>query len=100
MQDLRESGTSIADANAPRTDVSVPVFNLLPLGVAFAIDRLITRLIIIIRAAVIAAIRLRADDRAGGETADDAGRNRAAITRKSRLRRDCDRQCQGGNGAQ
>src|SRR5512146_1887443 len=87
---------SIADANAPKAHVAVAVFNLLPLDMAFAVGRLIARLIIA-WAAVIAAIGLRADDRADSQTADDAGCDCAAITGESGLRRGRYRQYQSGN---
>src|SRR5450631_1334438 len=94
-----QARASIADADAPGAEVSVAVFKLLPLDMAVAVDRLIA--LFIVTRAVIAAVNLRADDRAGGETADDTGCDRAVTTtRKSRLRRGRDHQCQCGNGAQ
>src|SRR5450631_1596955 len=76
-----QARASIADADAPGAEVSVAVFKLLPLDVAVAVDRLIA--LFIVTRAVITAVSLRADDRADGKTADDAGCDRAAITRES-----------------
>lgn len=69
---------SIANANAPDVDAAVCIFELLPLGVASSVNRLIAGLIIA-RATVITAVGLRADDRAHSQTADDASGDCAAI---------------------
>ena len=79
---------SVADADAADVNASVAVFNPLPFGMAGAVDRLIgpaviTRLVVA-GAAVIAAIDLRADDRADRQAADDAGGDCAAVMRPAR----------------
>ena len=60
---------------------AVLVDDLLALGVAVAVDRLISLVAVVTGAVIPAAIVLRTDNGADGQAADNAGGDRAALLR-------------------